>query len=423
MWRERVGRYIDLKQFVTHVALETFLSENDGVLGFAGMANFYLYRGLGTDQHRLIVWDKDHTFTAIDSSILLRADENILFSRALAFDDLRALYLDVLERCARSAVEDNWLEGEIGRASALIDTAAHDDVWKPYANDVYDAAVEFLKRFARQRPAFVLQQVARERQSTRDHATTLAPVGCCSWRAPRRAAGASRPPRRCPASVGGGAMRCWSARATSRCAARREPRPRPGCWMDCLGSSLPRVTTRTRRARRTTIATATSPRGDGTRRARVRRRETTNTRPLGASPYFNYFGANAGPSGLGYYSYRLGDWQIYSLNSNIPMDANSPQVQWLRGELAANPSDLRACVLASSALQLGTAWRQRRSRPLWRALYESDVDVVISGHDHFYERFAPQDPDGRPDPVRGIREFIVGTGRSGAQLARVGAPQ
>ena len=149
VWRERVGRSIDLPQFVTHVAIETFLSENDGILGFAGMANFYLYRPPAGGAHRLIVWDKDRTFTAADSSVFLRAEENRLFSRALAFGDLRTLYLDVLERCARVASADNWMEGEIVRLSGLIDAPA--------------AEIEVLKQFARQRPAFVLQEVARER--------------------------------------------------------------------------------------------------------------------------------------------------------------------------------------------------------------------------------------------------------------------
>jgi len=130
----------------------------------------------------------------------------------------------------------------------------------------------------------------------------------------------------------------------------------------------------------------------------------------GAVPYFDYFGANAGPSGLGYYRYSLGDWQIYSLNSNVPMGEGSPQLQWLRAELAANPS---ACSLAYWHFPLfssGQNGDNPSTRPLWSALYDFDADVVISAHDHLYERFAPQDPDGRPDPERGIRQFIVGTG-------------
>ncbi|MBI4888742.1 MAG: CotH kinase family protein [Acidobacteria bacterium] len=163
VWRERVGRYIDLVQLVTHVAIETCLSEADGVLGYAGMANFYLYRGPGAETHRLIVWDKDHTFTAIDSSIVLRVEENALLSRALAFSDLRAAYLDALERCARLAAAGNWLESEIVRVSAVIDAAAREDVHMPGGDQTRQAAVAYLRQFARERPAFVIQEVARER--------------------------------------------------------------------------------------------------------------------------------------------------------------------------------------------------------------------------------------------------------------------
>jgi hypothetical protein len=92
------------------------------------------------------------------------------------------------------------------------------------------------------------------------------------------------------------------------------------------------------------------------------------------------------------------------------MNASSPQVQWLRQELAANPS---SCALAYWHFPLFTSGPNGdnpATRPLWRALYDFDADVVISAHDHLYERFAPQDPDGGPDPDRGIRQFIVGTG-------------
>ena len=130
----------------------------------------------------------------------------------------------------------------------------------------------------------------------------------------------------------------------------------------------------------------------------------------GALPYFNYFGASAGPSGLGYYRFRLGDWQLYSLNSNISMGAGASQLQWLRRELAANPS---TCTLAYWHHPLFTSGRNGdnpATRSLWRALYDFSADVIVSAHDHLYERFALQDPDGRPDPRHGIRQFIVGTG-------------
>lgn len=164
VWRERVERFIDLAQLVTHVAIETFLSEADGMIGGSGMTNFYLYRRLDADRHRVIVWDKDRTFAAIDSPILQGAAENILFSRALAFADLRSLYLNTLDRSARLAMADSWLEREISRATSLIDASAHDDPVKPYANDAFEAAGEFLMQFARRRPAFVIEAVERERR-------------------------------------------------------------------------------------------------------------------------------------------------------------------------------------------------------------------------------------------------------------------
>ncbi len=130
----------------------------------------------------------------------------------------------------------------------------------------------------------------------------------------------------------------------------------------------------------------------------------------GAAPYYAYFGANAGPSGRGYYSYDLGDWHLISLNSNIDMSAGSAQERWLRGDLAATT---KTCVLAywhHPRFSSGSHGSSTESQPLWQALYDYNADVVVVGHDHNYQRFAPQTPNGVADPVRGIREFVAGTG-------------
>jgi len=130
----------------------------------------------------------------------------------------------------------------------------------------------------------------------------------------------------------------------------------------------------------------------------------------GASGYYKYFGAAAGDSGKGYYSYNLGDWHIISLNSNISMSAGSPQEQWLRADLAANT---RTCTLAywhHPRFSSGSHGSSTAPQPLWQALYEFNADVIVSGHDHNYQRFAPQAPAGAADPARGIRQFVVGTG-------------
>jgi acid phosphatase type 7 len=135
----------------------------------------------------------------------------------------------------------------------------------------------------------------------------------------------------------------------------------------------------------------------------------------GASGYVRYFGAAAGEPKKGYYSYELGAWHIVVLNSECEdvegCGAGSPQEQWLRQDLKTHPAK---CTLAYWHKPLFSSGKAHGNdpevKPLWDALYAADADVVLNGHDHDYERFAPQDPAGKLDPQRGIREFVVGTG-------------
>ena len=148
-------------------------------------------------------------------------------------------------------------------------------------------------------------------------------------------------------------------------------------------------------------------------------RHRSRTRPVpgnheyqtpGASGYFDYFGASAGPAGLGYYSYTLGSWLVLAVNSEVPIGAGSGQLQWVRDQLAANRSRCAAVYWHRPLFSSGRNGPARDMLDLWRVLYSMDVDIVMNGHDHLYERFAPQTPEGRPDPVKGIRQFTVGTG-------------
>ena len=133
----------------------------------------------------------------------------------------------------------------------------------------------------------------------------------------------------------------------------------------------------------------------------------------GAAGYFNYFGTAAGNPGQGYYSYDIGDWHLIALNSNCSdiggCGPTSPQGKWLLADLAANS---KWCTLAYWHIPLFSSGGRAEinSREIWKILYDHDVDLVLNGHDHIYERFAPQTPDGIFDPVRGIRQFTVGTG-------------
>jgi hypothetical protein len=129
-----------------------------------------------------------------------------------------------------------------------------------------------------------------------------------------------------------------------------------------------------------------------------------------AGPYYEYFGARAGPAGRGYYTYTLGSWRIYSLNSerNIPA-----QTTWLRNHMGANPSK---CVLAYWHKPLytsGPVVPTPAVRPLFNELWKARADVVLNGHNHSYERFDPQDADSNYRAA-GVRQFVIGTG--GAQL-------
>jgi len=136
-------------------------------------------------------------------------------------------------------------------------------------------------------------------------------------------------------------------------------------------------------------------------------------------PYFEYFGAAAGSDQRGYYSFDLGGWHIISLNSSLPRSL-SAQAKWLREDLAAHPVD---CVLAYWHVPVyssGPHGPTPTMREIWSILYKAGADVVLNGHDHIYERFAPQDDKGKPDAEHGIREFIAGTGGGGVyRIGRV----
>jgi hypothetical protein len=142
-----------------------------------------------------------------------------------------------------------------------------------------------------------------------------------------------------------------------------------------------------------------------------------------ASGYFGYFGSAAGTPGKGYYAYNLGAWRIYVLNSNCAAvggcGTTSAQTRWLKADLARYP---RRCVLAywhHPLYSSGYHGNQTSVRAFWDALYIAHADVVINGHDHDYERFARQKPDGTTS-TNGIREFVVGTGGRGLRgFARV----
>ncbi|QJE00458.1 alkaline phosphatase [Massilia forsythiae] len=126
-----------------------------------------------------------------------------------------------------------------------------------------------------------------------------------------------------------------------------------------------------------------------------------------AAPYFAYFGARAGP---GYYSIDLQGWHVVSLDSNLGPDRQAAQLAWLRADLAAHPA---RCLLAfwhHPLYSSGGHGSVPAMRDAWELLQQAGAELVLSGHDHEYERFAPQDAHGRLDRAHGVRQFVVGTG-------------
>lgn len=132
------------------------------------------------------------------------------------------------------------------------------------------------------------------------------------------------------------------------------------------------------------------------------------------APYYRYFGSKAGEAGKGYYSYDIGDWHVVVLNSELAAEGRRSEITeqeaWLQRDLQDKS---KKCTVAYFHRPLfSSAYRQGapEMRPIWEILYANNVDLVLSGHDHHYERFLPQNPAGVVDSVRGIEQILVGTG-------------
>jgi hypothetical protein len=134
----------------------------------------------------------------------------------------------------------------------------------------------------------------------------------------------------------------------------------------------------------------------------------------GATGYYDYFGVQAGDPRAGWYSLDLGAWRLIVLNSNcvqsVGCGADTDQGRWLASELADHPAECTIAIWHHPRFSTGYHGPTPGVAPFWDALYEAGADLVVNGHDHDYERFAPVDPAGEPDPEHGIREIVAGTG-------------
>jgi hypothetical protein len=149
-------------------------------------------------------------------------------------------------------------------------------------------------------------------------------------------------------------------------------------------------------------------------------------RTADAAGYYGYFGAAAGDPTKGYYSFDLGDWHVVALNSNCSdvggCDAGSAQERWLRADLAAHPARCTLAYWHHPRYSSGRHGSDATYTAFWQALVDSDADLVLVGHDHAYERFAPQNALGARDLERGIPEIVVGTGGRSLRTFRNPSP-
>lgn len=172
-FEREVGELLDLRQFVRHLAVENFIAERDGVLGYWGANNFYLYRFQGQKLAQLLPWDKDLVFWARDYDIFQGVDDNVLAKRALAVPSLYRLYLETLIECADRAEEREspesrigWLEAEVQRTFGQIREAARADTNKRFDTERFEDELVKVMRFARERAAFVAHEARFALQHT-----------------------------------------------------------------------------------------------------------------------------------------------------------------------------------------------------------------------------------------------------------------
>ena len=171
-----MAKYLDLGLFARQIALEALIAEDDGILGYAGLNNFYFYRFEDTVRSQFLEWDKDNTFNAVEFPIMRNVNDNVLSRRTLSVQQYRNRYLDTLLEGALSFEEPDpdtpefdengdpvsrpgWLEREITREYNQIRTFALSDTRKPFSNEDFEAAYQRLLEFARNRSTYVRNEV------------------------------------------------------------------------------------------------------------------------------------------------------------------------------------------------------------------------------------------------------------------------
>jgi hypothetical protein len=177
LFERNMSPFLDLPLFMKYVAIQSALAEWDGLLGYAGLNNFYFYRFEKSTRSQFLVWDADNTFRAIDYSITAEHENNVLMKRAMKIQSLKNAYFTSLLEAVRSAEEFSeeeadadaklkiaprgWLAREIDRLYAQIRATMRSDPLKAFTNDEFEDGVAYLRQFARERGPFVRCEVVK----------------------------------------------------------------------------------------------------------------------------------------------------------------------------------------------------------------------------------------------------------------------
>jgi spore coat protein H len=165
-YMEQLNPKLDLRQLTRYVAIQTYLGENDGFLGYDGMNNFYFYRKENSEQHMFIAWDEDNSFAYPDFGLQTRHDENVLFRKMMEVRELNDLYYQTIQEAAEAAENREstalgWLESEVRRQLDLVRESLELDTNKPYSMDDHERERGAMINFASQRSRFVASNLGR----------------------------------------------------------------------------------------------------------------------------------------------------------------------------------------------------------------------------------------------------------------------
>ncbi len=164
-----IGPRLDLGGFIRYLAVQNFVAQNDGFVGYDGMNNFYFYRLEDSTSHVFIAWDEDVAFLRPDFGLTTRIEENVLARKIMELKQYRTQYFDALLEAAAQA--SDWMQQEMQRQLDMIADAMQSDRLKPYSNAEHAAARDSMLAFTAARVTFVRCEVAKEAGTTR-------PAGC-----------------------------------------------------------------------------------------------------------------------------------------------------------------------------------------------------------------------------------------------------